>query len=131
MIFDDPEETKKGRRLLIVEDDPDLSGAIARLARSVESDLVVDIAVSTTKARELLEAQSYCLVLADYMLEGPEPGVGLFFDVRDRQEQARFIMMSSLEVPGIVGGPGEVPFRFVRKPFDAETFRGVLEGGLA
>ena len=118
-----------GRRILVVEDDEDLSPAVVRIARSISSDIEVDWTCSTDGARRFLRSRHYELVLADYFLEGVERGSSLIIESWQRHPATTFTMMSALPLAAFVKiAERDLPLgtQILPKPFSAIELRAFL-----
>ncbi len=115
------------RRLLIVEDDPDLVSFLHRAARRVDPDVLVDWIPDADGARDALLRTRFAAVLADYAIEGDGTGWGLRQLVEETQDGAGFAVMSAMPLRPEDGVP------FLRKPFSerrAEHFlRNLIHAG--
>jgi len=121
-----PWPSRSMRRILIVEDDPDLETVLVRIVRSIDRALVVDWAVTAHEAELLLSRRSYCAVLADCMLEGKRSGAQLERVCERLQPRAPFALMSALPPPEKVGEVEGLRVPFLRKPFSTDTCRRFL-----
>lgn len=111
------------RRLLLIEDDPDMVAIVTRAARSLGSDLSVEWSADVDTALERLMEQEYDAVLSDYMIEGEHTGFFLLEECRKLRPQARIALMSvlPLRLPPGLGVP------FVPKPVTVSRLRQVLQ----
>ena len=105
-------------RVLLVEDDPNLSEAVRRLVE--KEGHVVDVADSLRMAEEAITGNPYAVVLLDRMLPDGE-GTQLIFHARDHGIQTRFLILSALgdidqRVKGLDLGADD----YVVKPFEPE-----------
>ena len=105
-------------RILLVEDDPNLSDAIRRLLR--KEGHVVDVADSLHMARAAITGNPYAVVLLDRMLPDGE-GTRLIFHARDHGVHTRFLILSALgdtdqRVEGLDLGADD----YVVKPFEPD-----------
>ncbi len=123
-------DSPRPRRLLIVEDDADLTPMISRLARSVCPGVVVDWAVDVDEAIANLERHAYDAVLADYFLRGYQQGIALQ-ELCARSRGTFFAMMSGLPAAELRRQTGELRFPFLAKPFTNARCREFLAMALA
>ena len=105
-------------RVLLVEDDPNLSDAIRRLLR--KEGHVVDVADSLHMARAAITGNPYAVVLLDRMLPDGD-GTRLIFHARDHGVHTRFLILSALgdtdqRVEGLDLGADD----YVVKPFEPD-----------
>jgi len=115
-----------GPRLLVVEDDWSLEPLVRRAAHSLSPPVAVDWCTSTASARERLAHQFYDIVLADYLLDGPEAGLALRGDCWRLQPQAIFAMTSSYPLDEYLHGVGRPGSPFLPKPFDLWSCRSFV-----
>ena len=122
--------TMRQRRVLVVEDDRDLSTAVMRIARGVGPSVYVDWVCNAEDARERLAAAYYEIVLVDQYLEGSERGSSLIDKCWDRYPTTTFAMMSALELSKLVTlAERELPLgiSILPKPFTAPEMRIFLQ----
>lgn len=105
-------------RILLVEDDPNLSEAVRRLLR--KEGYVVDAADSLRMAKAAIADHPYDVVLLDRLLPDGE-GTALIFHARDLGVQTRFLILSALgdirqRVEGLDLGADD----YIVKPFEPE-----------
>ena len=105
-------------RILLVEDDPNLSEAIRRLLR--KEGYVVDVADSLRMAKAAVTDHPYEVVLLDRMLPDGE-GTALIFHARDAGVRTRFLILSALgdiqeRVEGLDLGADD----YIVKPFEPD-----------
>jgi len=86
----------RGPRLLIVEDEPPLAQAMARMLRSRGFD--ADIANSGAEARQRFGSVDYALVLLDIRLPD-ESGYGLLTELHKKQPSPAVVMISGVDDP--------------------------------
>jgi len=105
-------------RILLVEDDADLSEAVRRLLR--REGHVVDLADSLRMARAAITEHPYELVLLDRMLPDGE-GTSLIFHARETGVRTRFLILTALgdiqkRVEGLDLGADD----YIVKPFEPD-----------
>ena len=105
-------------RILLVEDDADLSEAVRRLLR--REGHVVDLADSLRMARAAITEHPYELVLLDRMLPDGE-GTALIVHAREAGVRTRFLILSALgdihkRVEGLDLGADD----YIVKPFEPD-----------
>jgi len=86
----------RGPRLLIVEDEPPLAQAMARMLRS--RGFEADIANSGAEARQRFGSVDYALVLLDIRLPD-ESGYGLLSELHKKQPSPAVVMISGVDDP--------------------------------
>ncbi len=86
----------RGPRLLIVEDEPALAQAMARMLRS--RGFEVDVALTGAEARERFGAVDYALVLMDIRLPD-ESGYGLLAELHKKRPAPAVVMISGVDDP--------------------------------
>lgn len=114
------------RRILVVEDDPDMMCFVQKALASVAPDVVMDTACGVRTALSRLAEHEYSLVLADYLLEDGRPGLMLREIVRLVHPGTHFTMMSSLPLAEHLRLSGEPEMDVLRKPFTLGNFQGFL-----
>ena len=105
-------------RVLLVEDDPNLSEAVRRLLH--KEGHVVDLADSLRMAKAAITDHPYEVVLLDRMLPDGE-GTTLIFHARDAGVRTRFLILSALgdireRVEGLDLGADD----YIVKPFEPD-----------
>ena len=105
-------------RVLLVEDDPNLSETVRRLLR--KEGHVVDMADSLRMAKAAITDHPYEVVLLDRMLPDGE-GTALIFHARDAGVRTRFLILSALgdireRVEGLDLGADD----YIVKPFEPD-----------
>ena len=124
-------EPARTRRLLVVDDDDELTRIIRRAARLAARDLRVDRAHSAREARTLLNEGRYDVVLIDHVLDGGERGIDLVKPARRAQRQATVAMMSSIGMPDLLAlTDRHDPMPLIAKPFSAAVLRNFLHEAL-
>ncbi|MCR9093059.1 MAG: response regulator [bacterium] len=119
------------RRLLVVDDDDELTEIIIRAVRLAAPDLQTDRAHSAQEGRELVRRHRYDVVLIDQYLDGGELGVDLVKPAKRAQPQATVAMMSSIGVDGlleITRRHGSIPL--IAKPFSAAVLHNFMHEAL-
>jgi len=86
----------RGPRLLIVEDEPALAQAMARMLRS--RGFEVDVALTGAEARERFGAVDYALVLMDIRLPD-ESGYGLLAELHKKRPAPAVVVISGVDDP--------------------------------
>ncbi len=123
--FDDA----KGKRLLLVEDNPDVRDALGRHLQRLGFE--VDVATDASAARKMLSATSgYNLMVTDYRLPDNEVGTSLIKFANSDGHQLPCLLMSADEF-GLQMKADAPAFEFLRKPLQTDELRGALERLLA
>jgi CheY-like chemotaxis protein len=118
----------KGFDLLVVEDEPVVLSAIKKIVES--ENLTMDEAADADTALKKLKTASYSLMITDLMLPKTS-GFELLQAIRNDYPKLPVIVITgyaTLESALQAFKLGS--FDFVAKPFDMETFLGVVERGL-
>jgi len=113
-------------RLLVVEDDLDLSIVFARVARSVLPGVLIDWTVEYEEALGFLRQNQYDAVIADYLLRGMYSGLALYPHCLIRQPRAAFAVMSAYPMTNVLATRGPRRCPFLRKPFTIAECRDFL-----
>jgi light-regulated signal transduction histidine kinase (bacteriophytochrome)/ActR/RegA family two-component response regulator len=112
-----------GRRILIVEDRPDLSGVISGLCR--KAGLAVTVAATASRALTLLQPGAFDLVLSDLMLDGA--GSGLDVLARARELAVPILLMTGFVSASESEAAELSHYRVLRKPFHRRELLDALE----
>jgi DNA-binding response OmpR family regulator len=103
-------------RVLVVEDEPQMAGFIARGLR--DDGYVVDVAPDGGQAMEKIETHTYDLVLLDLRLPGKD-GLTVCRELRDQFFKAPILMLTAMDgVTDIVNGLNSGADDYLPKPFD-------------
>jgi DNA-binding NtrC family response regulator len=113
------------RRFLIVDDDPLVCRAMARV---LERHGHVDIASGVGEAREALERATYDVILSDDKMPDGK-GRTLLALVRDRYPECRRFLMSGDDVPSERDMDPAYEY-FLPKPFALAAFLALLGWGI-
>ena len=116
--------TARGRRILLVEDEESVRFALARLLQRL--DFVVTTAVDGSEALQIVEQQTFDLVLTDAVMPGMS-GPELIEHLRDARPELRVILMSGYTPDEMQTGDGSTVPR-LRKPF---TLSDLTQGARA
>lgn len=109
------------RRMLIIEDDPDMWPILERFSAEADPTLEVEFAGSADEAEARLESEvRYHVVLSDYCLPRPGAGVEVLERAARLQPQARVGLISAL----MGYQPKDTPY--LSKPFTREHYRRFL-----
>ncbi len=115
----------ESRRVLIVDDEEDITWGIARsLARTPSVE--VQCVHSGDAALKLLEDQRFDVVLSDIRMPGPD-GLQLMLDIRQHHPQTRVIIMTaygSHQLKEEVEARGG--FFYIEKPFDVGYLKQIV-----
>ncbi|KPJ60981.1 MAG: hypothetical protein AMS15_06160 [Planctomycetes bacterium DG_23] len=115
--------------ILIVDDEPNVLKAVARLLRSDKYEIFT--AASGAGALDLMEAHPASLIISDQRMPGMS-GVELLQDIRKRYpDTIRIILTGSTGIEHAVGAinRGEV-YRYILKPWHDEDFRLTVQRAL-
>lgn len=112
------------RRVLVVEDDPDLWEIMRRTLLAIDPDVLIDFVDNAADGIDRLsEGGPYELVMSDFLLADSKNGYWLRSHCERLQPAAQFAMMSSMPI----GAMGENECPFLRKPFTLSDCRTFLE----
>jgi len=123
----DPATPVDQPRILICEDDPDVSRVLKVILK--EAGFSCDIAYNTGQARELLAANTYTAMTLDLVLPG-ESGLDLLRELRRSPQTGHLPVVvvssqgrdTSREVPDLPSGPIE----WLDKPVDQDLLKAAL-----
>ena len=108
-------------RLLLVEDEPDMSDLIAAALRA--DGLAVDVVSTLAMAREAIQLIRYPVVVLDRRLPDGD-GVALLSDLRPRSASTAVLVLSALDGPAhIIAGLDAGACDYLEKPFDLGELR--------
>lgn len=127
---------KRARRILIVEDDLELSAMLDGVIASIDAEAEVDWVTSAEQAFFLLEEKSwkdgapYDLALVDIFLEGDTTGLELWRQLQHSLPNVPIVITSAMPVHKFFDALGEntISPPFLAKPFKAGECRQLLEG---
>ncbi len=105
----------EGRRILIVEDDPDIS--MVEEAYLQSAGYATTIVTDGTGALKVLEEQSFDLILLDLMLPG-KSGYEVCREIRDKLDIPILMVTARTESVDKVRGLGMGADDYISKPFD-------------
>ncbi len=86
--------TRTGRRILLVEDEPDISDVQHRVLSQVPCHHQVDVTADGRKAMDLFDRKRYDLISLDYMLCGPENGMDVYRHIRSSNSSVPVLFVS-------------------------------------
>jgi DNA-binding response OmpR family regulator len=111
------------RRMLVVEDDPDLIPLFVRALRAVDPELCLLWTMDSEAARIVLASRACEAVVADYVIQGHETGWSLVPWCRASTPAIPFGLTSALPLGSIeaLGSP------FLRKPFSIRQLVAFLD----
>jgi HD-like signal output (HDOD) protein len=113
-------------RILLVDDEPLVVGALQRMLRRLRPDSRVAAVTSGPAALHLLEAEPFDLVITD--LDLPEmDGFSILERVRDRHPQVTRLVLSGCEDPAVRLRTVTVAHRFLAKPCEIRDLLEALE----
>src|SRR3954471_19832523 len=116
-----PENSAADRKqILLVEDERELREVLALGLR--RGRYTVDVAATATEARQLIEAHSYALIIADWML--PD-GNGIDLADRALEHHARTLIISGY-LFGLPAGAAR-RHRLLRKPFSIDDLLAAVQ----
>ena len=109
-----------GKQLLLVEDERELREVLALGLRRAR--YTVDVAATATEARQLIEAHSYVLIIADWML--PD-GNGIDLADRALEHHAKTLIISGY-LFGLPAGAAR-RHRLLKKPFSIDDLLAAVQ----
>ena len=110
-----------GTRCLVVDDEPRIRSALARLLEVVGYQCTQ--AASAEQALEILEREAFPLLLSDIRMAGMD-GVGLLREVRRRWPDVAVLMLTAVaEVDPAVACLQAGAFDYIPKPFQVDEVR--------
>lgn len=115
----------RSRRMLVVEDDPDLRDVFEYVGAAVDPDLVLDWAENVPDAVRHMERERYDVVVSDYLLDESGSGLTLRHWCDSHRPRTRFAMMSAFPIGDVTSG-SDLPTPFLPKPFTVAQLRRFL-----
>lgn len=115
-----------GRRVLLVEDDVNVSAIALDLLESFGFD--VRLAETGAEAQEALAAERFDVMLTDVVMPGGMSGVELARQVAQDWPDMRIALTSGYVGDDVDAVLADTPWPFLRKPYSAEQLRQVIEG---
>lgn len=118
-------------RILVVEDDVELSRLVRRAASMAASDIGVDVVHTSAEAKTALRRSSYDFVLLDNFLDADNRGIDLVEVVRKTQPRARVALMSAMDAAELAKlTEKDRSVQILPKPFSAGALRLLLHEAL-
>ncbi len=112
------------RRVLIVEDDPDLWEMLKLTLLAIDPEMQIDFVDNAEDGVDRMSGGGiYELVMSDFLLADSKNGYWLRDHCERLQPEARFAMMSSMPI----GALGDDDCPFLRKPFTLSDCRAFVE----
>ena len=111
------------RRILIVDDDPDILLLLTRSLTLVGPDYQLEVCQSGTEALTLGQIRPFDLVISDYSMDDLN-GLQLASKLKERQPGLKFILMSGGDEVSMSQKVAEAGLSsFIKKPFTMATVR--------
>jgi CheY-like chemotaxis protein len=124
---------KRSRKILVVEDDLELSTVIDRVLQSIDPMITVDWVTSAEQAVALIkDKKAYDLIVTDIFLDGTKSGVDLWKLCQERLPRIPVIVTSALPVDRFFAilGKDSISPAYLPKPFQLTECQQMLEGML-
>jgi PAS domain S-box-containing protein len=86
--------TRTDRHILVVEDEPDISGVQSRALSQPPCHHQVDVAADAVSAMDLFDQHRYDLVSLDYMLPGSKNGMDVYRHIRSSNSSVPVLFVS-------------------------------------
>lgn len=134
-----PHVRKKPFRVLVLEDDLELSAVIEHVLRSIDSNLSLDWATSAEGAIVQLTRNlkthaecGYDLIVADIFLDGKSTGLDVWRTCQDLFPETPIIVTSALSLDRFFStlGHHSISPPYLQKPFTARECKQVFENML-
>ena len=115
--------TVAGRKILLVEDNPD----VAEATKALLADLACDahVAVDALQALGMLNGGKFDLVLSDIVMAGPMNGLDLARKIRAEHPDLPIVLATGYSEPASLAA-GEFPV--LRKPYDVSDLHRAIAG---
>lgn len=111
------------KRLLVVDDEPNVATTIAESLESLGEEFAVDVAFNGQAAMEMAEKQPYDLVITDYKMPGMS-GLSLALAITKSSPRTQIIMMTAYGTDTLRSSARVVPVSgFIDKPFSVQEIR--------
>ena len=111
--------------ILIVEDDSTTQLLIGRMVQKVDRDAEVHFARNAKTAIDLIQLQTFDLVISDNRLNGNITGLELFDQCKEQPNPPQFILISGSKIANLPVG-AEAPMYF-QKPLPPFKFRNAMQ----
>lgn len=124
------------RKVLVVEDDLELSSVIDRILISIDPALQLEWATTAEEAITNLIKKSkdnnyipYDLIVCDIFLEGPKNGIDLWKFCHTHYPNVKIVVISGIDLHKLTTllGNYEAPTFFLNKPFSINDCSNLLE----
>jgi CheY-like chemotaxis protein len=118
------------KRILVVDDDPDLLFLVAHSVKSMSLGYVVETASGAEVAIDKFGQQAFDLVVTDYMMPGKN-GLELVRDLRQKAPDTKFLVMTAhQETARVRNSVAEMEIGFIGKPFVLPELAEAIEEAL-
>jgi response regulator of citrate/malate metabolism len=130
-------DSSKPRRVLVIEDDMELTTILERVLRVIDSKVQIEWATSAEEATSKLvnrarhtKGPPYDLIVADIFLEGNETGLDLWKLCAQAFPDVPIVITSALPIDKYFTAIGQdmITPPFLAKPFTASECRQVFKG---
>jgi CheY-like chemotaxis protein/predicted regulator of Ras-like GTPase activity (Roadblock/LC7/MglB family) len=119
------------KRILVVDDDPDLLFLVAHSVKSIDATHQVETANNVNEALSLYQQHSFDLVITDYMMPG-KTGLDLIAAINELPGNTRFAVMTAHHETGKVRAlVTKLGVEFIGKPFVFTDLVQVIKNTLA
>jgi Response regulator containing CheY-like receiver, AAA-type ATPase, and DNA-binding domains len=118
-----------GRRVLLVEDDANVSAIAVDLLESLGFE--VRLAETGPEALEALGGEHFDVMLTDVVMPGGMSGVDLARQVAGDWPDMRIVLTSGYVGDDVDAVLSDTPWPFLRKPYSGEQLRQAVEGRAA
>jgi PAS domain S-box-containing protein len=118
------ENTVAGRRLLLVEDDEGVAAIALELLQSM--GMQVSAAETAPQALQLLQGQSFDVMLSDVVMPGGMTGIELARVCARQWPDMRIVLTSGYAGEDVDEALSDAPWPFLRKPYSGEELARVL-----
>jgi CheY-like chemotaxis protein/predicted regulator of Ras-like GTPase activity (Roadblock/LC7/MglB family) len=118
---------KQPRKVLIVDDEPNVAMVLAESLESLDKGYQVETANSGNAALEKLAAGSYALVISDYKMPGMS-GLDLLIAARKLAPDTQLVLMTAYGTEGLRDMVGGMELDgYIDKPFTVSQIRTIVE----
>ncbi len=118
------------KRILVVDDDPDMCFLVAHAINSMNLDYRVDTATGAGEALKKTAQTHFDLLVTDYMMPG-KTGLDLISAVSELSPATRYVIMTAHHDTGAVRSiAGKMKIGFISKPFMLPEIIAVVQEAL-
>ncbi len=116
----------QSKRVLIVDDEPNVAVVLADSLEKLGDDYIIETASSGERALEKIRQHPYDLVVTDYKMPGLS-GLDVAREVRQVSPETQVILMTAYGTAGLRDAVERMDMSYIDKPFTMEQIREIVE----